>query len=344
MVNDMMAAGNRVIVKASSQTPATSALLQEAIAAEFDPAELSVVYGQTGSFAEYFCTLPWNHLTYTGGGEIAKGVLKLAAGNLTQVTLELGGKNPTVFSDEGVCEQLVERFLFNRVFKGGQVCTSPDYAMVPANKLGEWVSLAQKTWSAMYPNYIGHPDATGTINRRHYDRLIGYLDEARAAGCQVISLNGEEPDPERLQIPMYIVLQPDLTLSVMSHEMFGPITALVTYSDLSEAVEFINRRDRPLAAYFVGRERDQIEYFQSKVIAGGIGINVFGLQGAEPALPFGGIGASGMGCHSGFEGFLTYTHNKSVFECADDSAVMMALKGPYGEISQAVADSIFATS
>ena len=344
MVNDMMAAGNRVIVKASSQTPATSALLQEAIAAEFDPAELSVVYGQTGSFAEYFCTLPWNHLTYTGGGEIAKGVLKLAAGNLTQVTLELGGKNPTVFSDEGVCEQLVERFLFNRVFKGGQVCTSPDYAMVPANKLGEWVSLAQKTWSAMYPNYIGHPDATGTINRRHYDRLIGYLDEARAAGCQVISLNGEEPDPERLQIPMYIVLQPDLSLSVMSHEMFGPITAVVTYSDLSEAVEFINRRDRPLAAYFVGRERDQIEYFQSKVIAGGIGINVFGLQGAEPALPFGGIGASGMGCHSGFEGFLTYTHNKSVFECADDSAVMMALKGPYGEISQAVADSIFATS
>jgi coniferyl-aldehyde dehydrogenase len=341
MVNDMMAAGNRVIVKASSQTPATSALLQEAIAAEFDPSELTIVYGETGSFAEYFCTLPWNHLTYTGGGGIAKGVLKLAANNLTQVTLELGGKNPAVFSEQGVSELLVERFLYNRVFKGGQVCTSPDYALVPAHKLDDWIRLARSTWSAMYPRYVGHPDATGTINRRHYDRLLGYLDEARAAGCEVISLNGEEPDEKSLQIPMYVVINPGDELEVMQEEMFGPITAVRPYRKLDEAIDFINRRDRPLAAYFVGRERDLIETFQTKVISGGIGINVFGLQGAEPALPFGGIGASGMGCHSGFEGFLTYTHNKSVFECADDSAVMAALKGPYGEISQAVADSLF---
>jgi coniferyl-aldehyde dehydrogenase len=343
MVNDMLAAGNRVIVKASSQTQATSALLQEVIAAEFDESELSVVYGESGSFAEYFCAMPWNHLTYTGGGGIAKGVLKLAANNLTQVTLELGGKNPTVFSREGVSEHLVERFLYNRVFKGGQVCTSPDYAMVPADKMDEWVRIAKSTWSAMYPTYVGHPDATGTINRRHYDRLMGYLDEARAAGCEVISLNGEAPNSETLQIPMYIVLDPDEDLEVMKEEMFGPITAVRPYKTLDEAIDFINRRDRPLAAYFVARERDQIEKFQSSVISGGIGINVFGLQGAEPALPFGGTGASGMGCHSGFEGFLTYTHNKSVFECADDSVLMASLKGPYGEITKAVADSIFAT-
>lgn len=344
MVNDMLAAGNRVIVKASSQTQATSALLQQVIAQEFDESELSVVYGASGSFAEYFCTMPWNHLTYTGGGGIAKGVLKLASNNLTQVTLELGGKNPTVFSPEGVDEHLVERFMYNRVFKGGQVCTSPDYAMVPADKMQEWVSLAKSTWSAMYPTYVGHKDATGTINKRHYDRLLGYLDEARAAGCEVISLNGDEPNPETLQIPMYLVLDPDESLDVMKEEMFGPITAVRPYKTLDDAIDFINRRDRPLAAYFVARERDQIEQFQSSVISGGIGINVFGLQGAEPALPFGGTGASGMGCHSGFEGFLTYTHNKSVFECADDSALMAALKGPYGEITKAVADSIFATA
>lgn len=344
MVNDMVAAGNRVIVKASSQTQATSELLQKVIAEEFDESEISVVYGASGSFAEYFCTKPWNHLCYTGGGGIAKGVLKIASNNLTQVTLELGGKNPTVFSDEGVCEQLVERFLYNRVFKGGQVCTSPDYAMVPAGKMDEWVQLAKSSWSAMYPQYIGHPDATGTINQRHYDRLLGYLDEARAAGCEVISLNGDEPDPKTLQIPMYIVINPDDSLQIMEEEMFGPITAVRPYNSLDEAIDFINRRDRPLAAYFVGRERDQIEAFQNGVVSGGVGINVFGLQGAEPVLPFGGIGASGMGCHSGFEGFMTYTHNKSVFECADDSAIMMALKAPYGEISQAVADSIFTTA
>lgn len=343
MVNDMLAAGNRVIVKASSQTRTTSELLREVISEAFDEAELAVVYGESGSFAEYFCSLPWNHLTYTGGGEIARGVLRLAAGNLTQVTLELGGKNPTVFSDTGVCELLVERFLYNRVFKGGQVCTSPDYAMVPAARMREWIDLARRMWTRMYPEYIGHPDATGTINRRHYNRILGYIDEARSAGCEVISLNGEQPDPDLLQIPMYIVIDPDPSLKIMQEEVFGPVTAVLPYNGLDDAITFINRRDRPLAAYFVGRERDQIDSFQRGVISGGIGINVFGLQGAEPALPFGGTGASGMGCHSGFEGFLTYTHNKSVFECADDSAVMAALKGPYGDISKAVADSIFSS-
>lgn len=344
MVNDMLAAGNRVIVKASRQTPATSELMQSVIAGKFDETELAIVQAESVDFSEYFCTLPWNHLTYTGGGNIGKNVLRHAAENLTQVTLELGGKNPTVFTDQGVCELLVERFLYNRVFKGGQVCTSPDYAMVPREKMDEWVNLAKKTWSGMYPRYVGHPDATGTISRRHYDRLLGYLDEARAAGCQVISLNGDTPDPETLQIPMYLVIDPSEELEVMKEEMFGPITAVKPYTSLSEAIDYINNRDRPLAAYIVGREREQIEAFQARVVSGGIGINVFGLQGAHPALPFGGIGASGMGCHSGFEGFLTYTHNKSVFECADDSPLMASLKGPYGEFAQAVCDSVFTTS
>lgn len=342
MVNDMLAAGNRVIVKASRQTPATSMLMRKVIADRFDESELAIVLAESTDFSEYFCTLPWNHLTYTGGGNIGKVVLRHAAENLTQVTLELGGKNPTVFTNEGVCELLVERFLYNRVFKGGQVCTSPDYAMVPRARLSEWVELAKKTWSAMYPSYVGHQDATGTINRRHYNRLIGYLDEAREAGCEVISLNGDEPDPDTLQVPMYVVLDPPEHLEVMREEVFGPITAIKPYDEFDAAIEYINTRDRPLAAYFVGRERDLIERFQSRVLSGGVGINVFGLQGAHPALPFGGTGMSGMGCHSGFEGFLTYTHNKSVFECADDSPIMASLKGPYGEYAQAVCDSIFA--
>jgi coniferyl-aldehyde dehydrogenase len=341
MVNDMLAAGNRVIVKASRQTPATSELMQAVIAERFDETELVIVQADTVDFSEHFCTLPWDHLTYTGGGNIGRTVLRHAAENLTPVTLELGGKNPTLFSEEGVCDLLVERFLYNRVFKGGQVCTSPDYALVPRTRIQEWVALAEAAWSGMYPRYVGHPDATGTINRRHYDRLLGYLDEARAAGCAVISLNGDEPDPETLQIPMVVVVDPPEHLEVMREEMFGPITAIKPYDSFEAAIDYINGRDRPLAAYFVGRERDLIARFQERVIAGGVGINVFGLQGAHPALPFGGTGASGMGCHSGFEGFLTYTHNKSVFECADDSPIMASLKGPYGEFAQAVCDSIF---
>lgn len=343
MVADMLGAGNRAIVKTAEGTPETSRLIQQSIAAEFDEDTVCAVFNENVSFSEYFCTLPWAHLVYTGGGVVGRNVLKLAADNLTAVTLELGGKNPTVFSDEGVNELLVERFLYNRVFKAGQVCTSPDYALVPEAKLAEWIGLAKSAWTGMYPSYIGHPDATGTINRRHYDRILGYVEEAEAAGCEVISLNGEVPNPDTLQIPMYVVVNPSESLGVMQDEVFGPVTAVRTYDTLDNAIDFINRRERPLAAYFVGRERDLIEKFQIEVISGGIGINVFGLQGAEPGLPFGGIGASGMGCHSGFEGFLNYTHNKSVFECADDSVIMASLKGPYGEISQAVSDAIFTT-
>ena len=134
MVNDMLAAGNRVIIKGAELTPATSAALEDAIKSEFDEDTLAVVNGDT-SFSEYFCTMPWDHLTYTGGERVAILVMEAASKNLTPVTLELGGKNPTVFTNEGVCDLLVERFLFNRVFKGGQVCTSPDYVMVPESKL-----------------------------------------------------------------------------------------------------------------------------------------------------------------------------------------------------------------
>jgi coniferyl-aldehyde dehydrogenase len=341
MVNDMLAAGNRVIVKASEQTPATSLLMQQAISEAFDEDELAVVLGEDVTFAEYFCTLPWDHLCFTGGTTIGRRVLELAAPQLTPVTLELGGKNPTLFSDSGISPDLIERFLYNRVFKAGQVCTSPDYALVPEGRIADFVELAKVAWSTMYPKYIGHSDATGTINKRHYDRILGYLDEARKAGCEVISLNGEQPDAERRQIPMYFVIEPHDGLGVMSDEIFGPVTAVKSYRTFDDAIQFINGRDRPLGAYFVGREPELAQAFQQRVIAGGVGVNVFGLQGAEPILPFGGIGTSGMGCHSGFEGFLNFSHNKSVFECADDSPLMASLKGPYGEYTQAFADAVF---
>ena len=147
-----------------------------------------------------------------------------------------------------MCELLVERFLFNRVFKGGQVCTSPDYAIVPEEHLKTWISLAKSKWSEMYPSYIGHEDATGTINDHHFDRIMGYVNEAREAGCEVISLNGEEPNRESRQIPMILIIDPDESLSIMQEEVFGPITAVKTYSNIDSAIDYINSKPRPLAA------------------------------------------------------------------------------------------------
>lgn len=340
MVCDMLGAGNRVIVKASEAAPATGAVVEALIASAFDRTELAVVNGGV-ELSQYFARLPWDHLTYTGGGRAARQIMAAAAEHLTPLTLELGGKNPALFGQSGIDYGLIERFLYFRIFKGGQVCTSPDYALVPRARMGEWVDLARKAWSSMYPTYVGHPDATGTINDRHYARIMGYVDEAERAGATVISLNGDLPNPATRQIPMYVVLDPPEHLAVMREEIFGPVTAVKPYDSFAEAVGYINDRDRPLAAYVVTRDPGEGAAFANSVISGGIGINVFGFQGADPSLPFGGIGASGMGCHSGYEGFLNYTHLKSVFDCTDDNPLMLSLKGPYGEMAHAFANAIF---
>lgn len=341
MVADMLAAGNRVIVKCSELAPATAAVVREAISRHFDEAVLTAVTGGV-DLAVDFASMPWDHLTYTGGGRVGRLVMQAAAANLTPVTLELGGKNPTVFLDDGFEETLVERFLYFRAFKGGQVCTSPDYVLVPEGRVDEWVALACKMWTGLYPKYVGHPEATGIINRAHYQRIIGLVEEAKARGAKVVSLNGDAPDAASRQIPMYVIVDPPDDLRCMQEEVFGPVTPVKTYRTLDDAMTRINSGPSPLAAYIVTRDAAAGDRFATGVLSGGTGVNVFGFQAADANLPFGGVGGSGMGCHSAREGFLNYSHTKPVFHCADDNGLAFAIKPPYGAVTQAFADATFA--
>jgi coniferyl-aldehyde dehydrogenase len=340
MVADMLAAGNRVIVKSSELAPATAKVLHEAVGAHFAEDVLAVVSGGA-ELGAYFASLPWDHLTYTGGGRVGRLVMQAAAANLTPVTLELGGKNPTVFAADGFEDALIERFLYFRVFKGGQVCTSPDYVLVPEGRIDEWVDAARRCWTALYPSYVDHADATGAINRAHYDRVLGLVAEARARGVRVVSLNGDEPDPVRRVVPMYVVIDPPEDLACMQDEVFGPVTPVKSYKSLDAAIARINAGPAPLASYVVTRDEAVAARVVNEVRSGGTGVNVFGFQAADPALPFGGVGRSGMGCHSGHEGFLNYSHTKSVFHCADDNGLAMAVRPPYGAYAQAFADAVF---
>lgn len=341
MVADMLAAGNRVIVKCSELAPACAVVLSEAVKEYFDEDVLAIVTGNVDLAVE-FASLPWDHLTYTGGGRVGRMVMQAAAANLVPVTLELGGKNPTVFASDGFEEGLVERFLYFRAFKGGQVCTSPDYVLVPEGRVDEWVALASKMWTALYPKYIGHPEATGTINRAHYDRVMGLVEEARTRGVKVVSLNGDEPDAATRQIPMYVIVDPPDDLQCMQDEVFGPVTPVKTYRTFDEAMDRINSGPSPLAAYIVTRDAALGDRYAAGVLSGGTGINVFGFQAADANLPFGGVGKSGIGCHSAKEGFLNYSHTKPVFHCADDNGLAFAIKPPYGPVTQAFADATFA--
>ena len=341
MVADMLAAGNRVIVKSSELAPACAKVLVEAVTAYFDEDILAVVTGGVDVAVE-FASLPWDHLTYTGGGRVGRLVMQAAAANLVPVTLELGGKNPTVFASDGFEEGLVERFLYFRAFKGGQVCTAPDYVLVPEGRVDEWVALASKMWTGLYPKYVGHPEATGAINRAHYERVLGLVKEARDRGVKVVSLNGDEPDAATRQIPMYVILDPPDDLQCMQEEVFGPVTPVKTYRTLDAAMDRINSGPSPLAAYMVTRDPALGDLSAAGVLSGGTGVNVFGFQAADANLPFGGVGGSGMGCHSAREGFLNYSHTKPVFHCADDNGLAFAIRPPYGPVTQAFADATFA--
>ena len=184
MTADMLAAGNRVIVKSAELAPRISALLGEAIARHFPEDVLTMVHGGH-ELSAYFASLPWDHLTYTGGGRVGRLVMAAAAANLTPLTLELGGKNPAVFADDGFDDALIERFLYFRVFKGGQVCTSPDHVLVPEGRISEWVEKAKRLWTGLYPKYVGHPEATGAINQTHFNRVMALVQEARARGRSI---------------------------------------------------------------------------------------------------------------------------------------------------------------
>lgn len=341
MAADMLAAGNRVIVKTSELSPATSAMLRNVVGKYFSEDVLAVVNGGV-ELSQKFSSMPWNQLTFTGSTAVGRIVLEAAAKNLTPVTLELGGKNPTVFAEDGVEEQLIKEFLSFKFCKSGQICTSPDYAFVPEAQLDQWLEIVKSVWSEAYPSYIGHPDVTGMINEKHYDRVMDLIDEASESSAEVMMLSDEVPSRELRQIPMCLVVNPTEDLGVMREEIFGPIIPVMTYKSLDEVWNYINSHSRPLASYLVTKDIEVADQFSTAVISGGAAVNVFGFQAAEPAVPFGGVGASGMGCHGGFEGFLNYSHSKSLYRCADDNPLKSSLVVPYGELLNVFADAIFA--
>ena len=328
MAVDMLAAGNTVMIKPSELAPATSSVLASIIDEFFEPEVMTVVEGGVDA-SQAFASLPWDHLTYTGSGRVGALVAEAAARNLVPITLELGGKNPALFAPDGVEAELVARFLDFKALKAGQICTSPDYAMVPRSRLGEWLELARSYWGGIYDHYVDHADAAGIINRAHYARVTGYIDEAVGAGCVIEAVPDEAPDPDRRVVPMTFIVEPDRSLGCMTDEVFGPIVPVLTYDDVDAAMAEINAGPVPLGSYIATRDRDLANRFVERVRSGGAGVNTFGLQGGHVKLPFGGLGASGTGCHSGHAGFLNYCHTKSVFNGADDSFVHAVIKPPY---------------
>jgi coniferyl-aldehyde dehydrogenase len=309
-----LAAGNRTMIKMSEFTPHTSALFKEIIESMFAEDMVSVIIGEADVAAD-FSQQPFDHLLFTGSTSIGRLVMRAAAENLTPVTLELGGKSPAVVSPDVPMDDAAQRIAFGKAFNAGQTCVAPDYVLCPADRTQAFVDEFRARFAEMYPSLRDNDDYTAIINERQYERLQGYLDDARAKGAELVEINpaNENMKDGTRKIPMTLVLKTTPDMKVMQDEIFGPILPVVSYGALDEAIHYINERPRPLALYFFGYDKHQQQYVVENTLSGGMCINDALMHVAQDDLPFGGIGDSGMGHYHGREGFLTFSHQRAIF-------------------------------
>ena len=331
-----LAAGNRVLLKPSELTPATSALLQEQVAARFAEDEFAVVLGDA-EVGQAFTHLAFDHLFFTGSTAVGRHVARAAAENLTPVTLELGGKSPALFAPDADLALCAPRLMAGKLLNAGQTCIAPDYALVPADRVDTFVAAARAAAARLYPSYAANPDYTAIINERHFRRLIALLDDARAKGATLVSLAppGETPDPASRRLPPTLIVGVDDGMAVMHEEIFGPLLPVESYAGIDDAVARINRRPHPLAFYYFGRDRTQCGNVLRQTLAGGVTVNDTLWHFVHKNLPFGGVGASGTGAYHGEASFLTFTHRKPVFVQPRFAAGKL-LYPPYGKLFENV--------
>ena len=332
-----LAAGNRALVKMSEMSPHTAALFATLVAKTFSADELSVVEGDA-SVAQAFSQLPFDHLLFTGSTVIGHHVMRAAADHLTPVTLELGGKSPAIIGPGLAASKdfahAVERILIGKCMNAGQTCIAPDYVLLPAGDEQAFIDCARAVVASAYPQLATNDDYSTIIDPRHYARLSAYVDEARASGARIIELApGATVDAAKRCLPPLALLGVGDAQRVMQEEIFGPLLPLRPYRHFDEAIAFVNSRPRPLALYYFDSDRERIERVLNETVSGGVTINDTILHIAQDDLPFGGVGASGMGCYHGFEGFETFSSKKGVFRQSRLSGIGL-FKPPYGRLFQ----------
>ena len=312
----ILSAGNRVMLKPSELTPASSDLTKLMIEEFFDESEIGVFIGDPEVGAA-FSGLAFDHLIFTGGTAIAKHVMRAASENLVPLTLELGGKSPVVVGKSSKIKETATRVMQGKTMNAGQICLAPDYALVPEDSVDEFVQATVDVTSEMYPDMKDNDDFTSIINQKHYDRIQGYISDAKEKGAEVLEINPSNEDFSQQphhKIPPTIILNPTEDMQVMQEEIFGPVLPVKTYKDVSETVDYINSKDRPLGLYYFGEDSKEKDYVLDNTTSGGVTVNDVISHITMEDLPFGGVGPSGMGSYHGYDGFKEFSHAKSVYK------------------------------
>jgi len=331
-----LAAGNRVMIKPSELTPRTAETLKGLLGGLFSEEEVAVVLGGAEVGAA-FCGLPFDHLLFTGSTQVGRKVLAATAQTLTPATLELGGKSPCIVAPGSDLAEAAARIAAGKLFNAGQSCIAPDYALLPAGSEAAFAGHFVEAVRKLYPTLLDNPDYTAIISEPRFARLSQMLAQAASSGAEIIVIDpaSENPPPRSGKFAPALIVNPSEDLPIMQEEIFGPLLPVLGCETFDAALDFVNARPRPLALYYFGPEDQNLQKLLARTHAGGVTVNDTMLHFMSENLPFGGVGASGMGAYHGEAGFRAFSHAKPVLLQSRLNSRSL-LRPPYGKIARAL--------
>lgn len=304
-----ISAGNTAIIKPSENSRNIALLLEKLINENFPEGYLRVVNPLGGKeTVSLLLDKPFDYIFFTGSVRVGKLVMQKAAQYLTPVTLELGGKSPCIVDSDAKLKLAAKRIVWGKFLNAGQTCVAPDYLCVHKSVKDELLKLIINEIRVQFgENVRNSEDYPRIVNKSSLERLSGYLNDGKI-------YYGGNIDEDNLYMEPTLIIKPDLNSPLMSDEIFGPILPILVYEDLDNVIKFINHREKPLALYYFSESKKKIKYVLTSTTSGGVTINDTIIHVANPNLPFGGVGNSGVGKYHGKESFETFTHNKSVMK------------------------------
>jgi len=331
-----IAAGNCVMLKPSEHTSHISQVMADMIADLFDPKEITVVQGGIES-SKALLELPFNHIFFTGAPSIGKVVMAAAAKNLTSVTLELGGKSPTIVDETANIKTAAKRIAWSKCLNNGQVCIAPDYIYVHESKKDELIEEINSNIKKMYGDTIGQSESyCRIVNNKHFNRVKSYMDEAMNHDVKIEG--GGKMDGDQDFIEPTIISNVNAEMDLMLHEIFGPLLPIMTYTDIDVALNKINKREKPLALYIYSRKKKNINKIINETSAGGTCINHSAIHFFNNNLPFGGVNNSGIGKAHGKYGFEAFSNARAVLKQWSPISAIELMAPPYTDLKQKMID------
>lgn len=302
-----LAAGNSAILKPSEMTPATSALIVRIISETFPPDLVTVIEGGK-DVSQALLALPFDHIFFTGSPAVGKVVMEAASKNLTSVTLELGGKSPTIVGPDADIDLAAKWIAFGKFINAGQTCIAPDHLFVHASVKDRFLAALRMRIMAAYGSGAGSPHLAKIVNDHHARRLAGLLDDAKAKGARILS--GGSAQGRSIEPTLIEAITPEMEID--REEIFGPVLPVITYDDIGSVLARINARPKPLSLYVFDRDKARVDHILAATSSGGVGVNLTVAQYSHAGLPFGGVNNSGIGSSHGYHGFRAFSHERAV--------------------------------